>query len=216
MPSTTQAWAMTAARRPTLHPVWVGINSIHKIYIQDLMFNMLLIYTIRLFESTGKQKQGKANSRKSKSPNLGQAYSGGERPSSVSSVHSEGDYHRQAQAQPQWSWDDRPSSTGEPPCLCCLKTVSCKIKVRNTWIQFINISFLSLLFLCPGSMQFPYNPLTMRILSNTPPTSIASPAIQSQQQQQQQPPPAGAPVAQQRVWQSLLSEQYETLSDSDD
>ncbi|XP_044078045.1 nuclear receptor corepressor 1 isoform X2 [Siniperca chuatsi] len=130
--------------------------------------------------SMGKQKQGKANSRKSKSPNLGQAYAGGERPSSVSSVHSEGDYHRQAQAQPQWSWDDRPSST--------------------------------------GSMQFPYNPLTMRILSSTPPTSIASPAIQSQQQQQQQQqaPTAGAPVGQQRVWQSLLSEQYETLSDSDD
>uniref|UniRef100_A0AAQ5ZGZ4 N-CoR GPS2-interacting domain-containing protein n=1 Tax=Amphiprion ocellaris TaxID=80972 RepID=A0AAQ5ZGZ4_AMPOC len=115
--------------------------------------------------SMGKQKQGKANSRKSKSPNLGQAYAGGERPSSVSSVHSEGDYHRQAQSQ--WSWDERPSST--------------------------------------GPMQFPYNPLTMRILSNTPPTSIASPSIQT-----------GAPVAQQRVWQSLLSEQYETLSDSDD
>lgn len=63
-------------------------------------------------------------------------------------------------------------------------------------------------------MQFPYNPLTMRILNNTPPTSIASPAIQSQQQQQ--PAPAAAPVGQQRVWQSLLSEQYETLSDSDD
>ncbi|XP_029957721.1 nuclear receptor corepressor 1 isoform X2 [Salarias fasciatus] len=139
--------------------------------------------------SMGKQKQSKTNNRKSKSPNLGQAYAGGERPSSVSSVHSEGDYHRQA--QPQWSWDDRPSST--------------------------------------GPMQFPYNPLTMRILSNTPPTSIASPTIQSQQQQPQQPqqhqqqqqqqqppPPAGAPVAQQRVWQSLLSEQYETLSDSDD
>uniref|UniRef100_A0A8C2WX91 Nuclear receptor corepressor 1 n=1 Tax=Cyclopterus lumpus TaxID=8103 RepID=A0A8C2WX91_CYCLU len=120
--------------------------------------------------SMGKQKHSKANSRKTKSPNLGQAYAGGERPSSVSSVHSEGDYHRQAQAQAQWGWDDRPSST--------------------------------------GSMQFPYNPLTMRILSSTPPTSI--------QQQQQQPPPAGAPVAQQRVWQSLLSEQYETLSDSDD
>uniref|UniRef100_A0A8C2X2R1 Nuclear receptor corepressor 1 n=1 Tax=Cyclopterus lumpus TaxID=8103 RepID=A0A8C2X2R1_CYCLU len=116
--------------------------------------------------SMGKQKHSKANSRKTKSPNLGQAYAGGERPSSVSSVHSEGDYHRQAQAQAQWGWDDRPSST--------------------------------------GSMQFPYNPLTMRILSSTPPTSI------------QQPPPAGAPVAQQRVWQSLLSEQYETLSDSDD
>ncbi|XP_061608509.1 nuclear receptor corepressor 1 isoform X4 [Phyllopteryx taeniolatus] len=124
-----------------------------------------------------KQKQGKANSRKSKSPNLGQAFSGGDRPSSVSSVHSEGDYHRQAQAQSQWSWDDRPSSA--------------------------------------GSMQFPYNPLTMRIMSSTPPTSISSPSIQSQQQPQQSLP-AGAPVGQQRVWQSLLSEQYEALSDSDD
>ncbi|KAM4547007.1 nuclear receptor corepressor 1 isoform 3-T3 [Fundulus diaphanus] len=122
--------------------------------------------------SMGKQKQSKANSRKSKSPNLGQAYPGGERPSSVSSVHSEGDYHRQA--QPQWTWDERPSST--------------------------------------GPMQFPYNPLTMRMMS-TPPTSMASPSIQSQQQQQQPPPTAG----QQRMWQQpLLSAQYETLSDSDD
>nr|XP_057942610.1 nuclear receptor corepressor 1 isoform X2 [Doryrhamphus excisus] len=126
--------------------------------------------------SIGKQKQSKANSRKSKSPNLGQAYSGGDRPSSVSSVHSDGDYHRQSQAQSQWSWDDRPSSA--------------------------------------GSMQFPYNPLTMRIMSSTPPTSISSPSIQSQQQPQ--PPPAGAQGGQQRVWQSLLSEQYEALSDSDD
>lgn len=64
-------------------------------------------------ETTGKHKQGKTTSRKSKSPNLGHAYTAGERPSSVSSVHSEGDYHRQAQAQ--WSWDDRPSSTGDQP-----------------------------------------------------------------------------------------------------
>ena len=72
-------------------------------------------------------------------------------------------------------------------------------------------------------MQFPYNPLTMRM----PPTSIASPAIQSQQQQQLAPPPPAGPTAQQqqqqqqqqqRVWERepLLSEQYETLSDSDD
>uniref|UniRef100_A0A3P9NJB4 Nuclear receptor corepressor 1 n=1 Tax=Poecilia reticulata TaxID=8081 RepID=A0A3P9NJB4_POERE len=122
--------------------------------------------------SMGKQKQGKANSRKSKSPNLGQAYPGGERPSSVSSVHSDGEYHRQTQAQ--WTWEERPPST--------------------------------------GPMPFPYNPLT---LMSTPPTSMASASIQSQQQQQQQqqPPPARG---QQRVWQSLLSEQYETLSDSDD
>lgn len=58
-----------------------------------------------------KQKvQSKASSRKSKSPNPGQAYTGGERPSSVSSVHSEGEYHRQA---PSWAWEDRPSSAGE-------------------------------------------------------------------------------------------------------
>lgn len=84
------------------------------------------VSTLFLPENTGKQKPGKTSSRKSKSPNLGQAYSAGERPSSVSSVHSEGDYHRQAQAQAQWSWDDRPSSTGElssdlsepPDCTC--------------------------------------------------------------------------------------------------
>lgn len=68
---------------------------------------------------------------------------------------------------------------------------------------------------CPGSMQFPYNPLTMRMLSSTPPNSMAcpSPSMQSQQQ------PQGGPVAPTRSWEReppLLSEQYETLSDSDD
>ncbi|KAI1902904.1 hypothetical protein AGOR_G00021110 [Albula goreensis] len=121
--------------------------------------------------AAGKQKLlGKASSRKSKSPNPGQGYVGGERPSSVSSVHSEGDYHRQA---PSWTWEDRPSST--------------------------------------GSMQFPYNPLTMRMLSSTPPSSMAcaSPSLQAQQP---------GTVSQSRVWERepLLSEQYETLSDSDD
>uniref|UniRef100_A0A8C1AU84 Nuclear receptor corepressor 1 n=1 Tax=Cyprinus carpio carpio TaxID=630221 RepID=A0A8C1AU84_CYPCA len=128
--------------------------------------------------NTGKQKlQSKASSRKSKSPNPGQAYSAGERPSSVSSVHSEGDYHRQA---PTWAWEDRPSST--------------------------------------GSMQFPYNPLTMRMLSSTPPTSMASPSPSMQSQQQPQGGASG-PVAMTRAWEReppLLSEQYETLSDSDD
>ena len=63
-------------------------------------------------------------------------------------------------------------------------------------------------------MQFPYNPLTMRMLNSTPPTSMASPSIQAQQQ----PVPGAAPGAQQLVWERepLLSEQYETLSDSDD
>ncbi|XP_026067048.1 nuclear receptor corepressor 1-like isoform X4 [Carassius auratus] len=128
--------------------------------------------------TAGKQKlQSKASSRKSKSPNPGQAYSAGERPSSVSSVHSEGDYHRQA---PTWAWEDRPSST--------------------------------------GSMQFPYNPLTMRMLSSTPPTSMACPSPSMQSQQQQQGGTSG-PVASTRAWEReppLLSEQYETLSDSDD
>ncbi|XP_029783959.1 nuclear receptor corepressor 1 isoform X14 [Suricata suricatta] len=112
----------------------------------------------------------KSNSRKSKSPIPGQGYLGTERPSSVSSVHSEGDYHRQT---PGWAWEDRPSST--------------------------------------GSTQFPYNPLTMRMLSSTPPTPIAcAPSSVN---------PA-APHQQSRIWERepapLLSAQYETLSDSDD
>ncbi|XP_025027010.1 nuclear receptor corepressor 1 isoform X4 [Python bivittatus] len=118
-----------------------------------------------------KQKlMGKSGSRKSKSPIPGQGYLGTERPSSVSSVHSEGDYHRQT---PAWSWEDRPSST--------------------------------------GSTQFPYNPLTMRMLSSTPPTSMAC-----------APPSASQAAAHQpsRMWERepapLLSAQYETLSDSDD
>ncbi|XP_032697256.1 nuclear receptor corepressor 1 isoform X15 [Lontra canadensis] len=112
----------------------------------------------------------KSSSRKSKSPIPGQGYLGTERPSSVSSVHSEGDYHRQT---PGWAWEDRPSST--------------------------------------GSTQFPYNPLTMRMLSSTPPTPIAcAPASAAQ----------AAPHPQNRLWERepapLLSAQYETLSDSDD
>ncbi|XP_045149308.1 nuclear receptor corepressor 1 isoform X6 [Echinops telfairi] len=112
----------------------------------------------------------KSNNRKSKSPIPGQGYLGTERPSSVSSVHSEGDYHRQT---PGWAWEDRPSST--------------------------------------GSTQFPYNPLTMRMLSNTPPSSTAC-----------APPPVNQAAAHQqnRIWERepapLLSAQYETLSDSDD
>lgn len=62
-----------------------------------------------------------------------------------------------------------------------------------------------------GSTQFPYNPLTMRMLSSTPPAPIAcAPASAAQA-----PPPP-----QNRLWERepapLLSAQYETLSDSDD
>ncbi|XP_008569030.1 PREDICTED: nuclear receptor corepressor 1 isoform X2 [Galeopterus variegatus] len=106
----------------------------------------------------------KSNSRKSKSPIPGQGYLGTERPSSVSSVHSEGDYHRQT---PGWAWEDRPSST--------------------------------------GSTQFPYNPLTMRMLSSTPPTPIAcAPSAVNQ----------AAPHQQNRIWERepapLLSAQSKT------
>lgn len=62
-----------------------------------------------------------------------------------------------------------------------------------------------------GSTQFPYNPLTMRMLSSTPPTSIAC-APPSMSQATTHP--------QNRIWERepapLLSAQYETLSDSDD
>lgn len=157
MASTTQVREVMAARRPTLHLVWVGLHFFHK--IKTLMSSCPKLpqwqlklrpavpdlegmqpYTVCPFEFPGKQqKQSKANSRKSKSPNLGQAYSGGERPSSVSSVHSEGDYHRQAQAQPQWNWEDRPSSTGESSCFCRLRKVfSCKTQVGAVYIHFIN------------------------------------------------------------------------------
>ncbi|XP_021576242.2 nuclear receptor corepressor 1 isoform X15 [Ictidomys tridecemlineatus] len=62
-----------------------------------------------------------------------------------------------------------------------------------------------------GSTQFPFNPLTMRMLSSTPPTSIAcAPSAVNQ----------AAPHQQNRIWERepapLLSAQYETLSDSDD
>lgn len=77
------------------------------------------------------------------------------------------------------------------------------------------LSMNSLCLCSPGPMQFPYNPLTMRMLSSTPPNSVAcpSPSMQSQQQ------PGGGANAPARAWEReppLLSEQYETLSDSDD
>ncbi|XP_036776536.2 nuclear receptor corepressor 1 isoform X9 [Manis pentadactyla] len=61
-----------------------------------------------------------------------------------------------------------------------------------------------------GSTQFPYNPLTMRMLSSTPPTPMAC-----------APPSVNQAAHQQnRIWERepapLLSAQYETLSDSDD
>ncbi|XP_055991695.1 nuclear receptor corepressor 1 isoform X9 [Sorex fumeus] len=62
-----------------------------------------------------------------------------------------------------------------------------------------------------GSTQFPYNPLTMRMLSSTPPTPIACAPSSGNQ---------AAPHQQNRIWERepapLLSAQYETLSDSDD
>lgn len=63
----------------------------------------------------GKSKGGRSNGRKTKSP--GPGLSGGERPSSVSSVHSEGDCNRHTPLTNR-VWEDRPSSTGPTPFPC--------------------------------------------------------------------------------------------------
>uniref|UniRef100_A0A3B4BJ40 Uncharacterized protein n=1 Tax=Periophthalmus magnuspinnatus TaxID=409849 RepID=A0A3B4BJ40_9GOBI len=55
---------------------------------------------------------GRSNGRKTKSP--GPGLSGGERPSSVSSVHSEGDYNRRTPLSNR-VLEERPSSTGSTP-----------------------------------------------------------------------------------------------------
>ncbi|KAG8012222.1 Nuclear receptor corepressor 2 [Nibea albiflora] len=64
--------------------------------------------------SGGKSSKGsgRSNGRKAKSP--GPGLSGGERPSSVSSVHSEGDCNRRTPLTNR-VWEDRPSSTGSTP-----------------------------------------------------------------------------------------------------
>ncbi|XP_064210111.1 nuclear receptor corepressor 2 isoform X6 [Anguilla rostrata] len=64
----------------------------------------------------GKAKGGgRSNGRKAKSP--GPGLSGGERPSSVSSVHSDGDCHRRTPLTNR-AWDERPSSAGSTPFPC--------------------------------------------------------------------------------------------------
>uniref|UniRef100_W5MFZ2 Nuclear receptor corepressor 2 n=1 Tax=Lepisosteus oculatus TaxID=7918 RepID=W5MFZ2_LEPOC len=65
---------------------------------------------------SGKPKgSGRSHGRKAKSPGPGQA--GGERPSSVSSVHSDGDCNRRTPLTNR-VWEDRPSSTGSTPFPC--------------------------------------------------------------------------------------------------
>uniref|UniRef100_A0A8C5CB31 Nuclear receptor corepressor 2 n=1 Tax=Gadus morhua TaxID=8049 RepID=A0A8C5CB31_GADMO len=60
------------------------------------------------------KSSGRSNGRKAKSPGPGQQPPPTERPSSVSSVHSEGDCSRLTTRV----WDDRPSSTGPTPFPC--------------------------------------------------------------------------------------------------
>lgn len=64
-----------------------------------------------MFAGGGKSSKGngRSNGRKAKSP--GPGLSGVERPSSVSSVHSEGDCNRRTPLTNR-VWEDRPSSTG--------------------------------------------------------------------------------------------------------
>lgn len=74
---------------------------------------------------SGKSKGGRSNGRKTKSP--GPGLSGGERPSSVSSVHSEGDCNRHTPLTNR-VWEDRPSSTGtyspgEKLIKCCQQCI---------------------------------------------------------------------------------------------
>uniref|UniRef100_A0A673A1N6 Nuclear receptor corepressor 2 n=1 Tax=Sphaeramia orbicularis TaxID=375764 RepID=A0A673A1N6_9TELE len=70
--------------------------------------------THTVFAGGGKSSKGsgRSNGRKAKSP--GPGLSGGERPSSVSSVHSEGDCNRRTPLTNR-VWEDRPSSTGSTP-----------------------------------------------------------------------------------------------------
>uniref|UniRef100_A0A3P9AIK9 Nuclear receptor corepressor 2 n=1 Tax=Esox lucius TaxID=8010 RepID=A0A3P9AIK9_ESOLU len=63
----------------------------------------------------GSKSGGRSNGRKAKSP--GPGLSVGERPSSVSSVHSEGDTNRRTPLTNR-IWEDRPSSTGPTPFPC--------------------------------------------------------------------------------------------------
>lgn len=70
------------------------------IYLSDYLICFLCLNSV-------KSKGGRSNGRKTKSPGL----SGGERPSSVSSVHSEGDCNRHTPLTNR-VWEDRPSSTG--------------------------------------------------------------------------------------------------------
>ncbi|CAL1616291.1 unnamed protein product [Knipowitschia caucasica] len=62
--------------------------------------------------SKSSKGNGRSNGRKTKSP--GPGLSGGERPSSVSSVHSEGDYNRRTPLSNR-VLEERPSSTGSAP-----------------------------------------------------------------------------------------------------
>lgn len=94
----------------------------------------------------------------------------------------------------------------------CLKQAGADFCQRGrSWLERCAFFNLREPFFDLGSTQFPYNPLTMRMLSSTPPTSIAcAPPSMSQATTHQQ----------NRIWERepapLLSAQYETLSDSDD
>uniref|UniRef100_A0AAQ5YEM7 Nuclear receptor corepressor 2 n=1 Tax=Amphiprion ocellaris TaxID=80972 RepID=A0AAQ5YEM7_AMPOC len=76
--------------------------------------NHIIIALPPLFAGGTKSSKssGRSNGRKAKSP--GPGLSGGERPSSVSSVHSEGDCNRRTPLTNR-VWEDRPSSAGSTP-----------------------------------------------------------------------------------------------------
>lgn len=145
-----------------------------------------------MFLGGGKSSKGRSNGRKTKSP--GPGLSGGERPSSVSSVHSEGDCNRRTPLTNR-VWEDRPSSTGKEVIYC-----SCVQEDRVCLAQLSRHSRHS------GSTPTPFlcNPLTMRLPSGT----VSAPSPSSSQL-----------GGQGRSWEDepkpLLMSQYETLSDSE-
>lgn len=155
----------------------------------------------------GKPKiAARPNSRKAKSPAPG--LSSGERPPSVSSVHSEGDCNRRTPLTNR-VWEDRPSSAG--------RTRGDSSQSGRATSQGLGrlqgdggaaTAGADSLFAPPaGSTPFPYNPLTMRLPSGV---VTATPSA---------PLPQGTPGSQHHAWDEepkpLLCSQYETLSDSE-
>nr|XP_023990571.1 nuclear receptor corepressor 2-like [Salvelinus alpinus] len=123
----------------------------------------------------GKPKgSGRSNGRKAKSP--GPGLSGGERPSSVSSVHSEGDANRRTPVTNR-VWEDRPSSTGYLAAPPTAPLTSINISSLTAPLTSINISSLTApLTSITSHLSLHLSPLSTSHLSLhlSPPINISS------------------------------------------